>query len=51
MRSFWEMHYTARASSGFFEIIGEAAKHVPDGLRNEYPEIPENIRTPGSVDR
>ena len=24
----------------FFEIIGEAAKHVPDDLRNEYPEIP-----------
>ena len=24
----------------FFEIIGEAAKHVPDDFRNEHPEIP-----------
>jgi uncharacterized protein with HEPN domain len=24
----------------FFEIIGEAAKHVPDDFRNEYPDIP-----------
>lgn len=24
----------------FFEIIGEAAKHVPDDFRNKYPEIP-----------
>jgi len=24
----------------FFEIIGEATKHVPDDFRNEYPEIP-----------
>ncbi len=24
----------------FFEIIGEAAKHVPDDLRSEHPEIP-----------
>jgi uncharacterized protein with HEPN domain len=26
--------------SRFFEIIGEAAKHVPDDFRNEHPEIP-----------
>lgn len=31
----------------FFEIIGEAAKHVPDDLRNEYPQIPERYQ--GSV--
>lgn len=24
----------------FFEIIGEAAKHIPDDFRDEYPEIP-----------
>lgn len=24
----------------FFEIIGEAAKRVPDDFRNEYPDIP-----------
>lgn len=24
----------------FFEIIGEAAKHVPEDFRSEYPEIP-----------
>ncbi|MDD3856640.1 MAG: DUF86 domain-containing protein [Methanoculleus sp.] len=24
----------------FFEIIGEAAKHVPDDFRDEYPDIP-----------
>jgi uncharacterized protein with HEPN domain len=24
----------------FFEIIGEAAKHVPDDFRSEHPEIP-----------
>lgn len=24
----------------FFEIIGEAAKHVPDDFRDEYPEVP-----------
>jgi len=47
MRSFWEMHYTARASSGFFEIIGEATKHVPDDLRNGYPEIPERYQDSG----
>lgn len=23
-----------------FEIMGEAAKHVPDDLRQEYPQIP-----------
>jgi uncharacterized protein with HEPN domain len=26
------------------EIIGEAAKHVPDGMRRKYPEVPwQNI--------
>ncbi len=24
----------------FFEIIGEAAKHVPDDFRDEYPYVP-----------
>lgn len=24
----------------FFEIVGEAAKHVPDDFRGEYPDIP-----------
>jgi uncharacterized protein with HEPN domain len=24
----------------FFDIIGEAAKHVPDDFRDEYPGIP-----------
>jgi len=24
----------------FFEIIGEAAKHVPDDFRNEHQDIP-----------
>ncbi|OQC69224.1 MAG: hypothetical protein BWX50_01028 [Euryarchaeota archaeon ADurb.Bin009] len=28
----------------FFEIIGEATKHVPDDLRNGYPEIPERYQ-------
>ncbi len=23
-----------------FEIIGEATKHIPEKIRNEYPEVP-----------
>jgi uncharacterized protein with HEPN domain len=26
-----------------FEIIGEAAKKVPDTIRNKYPEIPWDV--------
>jgi uncharacterized protein with HEPN domain len=52
MRSAWEMHCTTLVSSDFFEIIGEAAKHVPDDFRNEYPDIPleKDIRTPRQAD-
>ncbi len=33
-----ETHHRAFASS--IEIIGEAAKHLPDGFREKHPDVP-----------
>lgn len=32
-----------------FEIIGEAAKHIPEEIRNKYPLIPWKGKIPGHI--
>ena len=36
---FYEDERTMQAVERNFEIIGEAARHVPDSVREKYPEI------------
>ncbi len=37
---FYEDERTVQAVERNFEIIGEAAKHIPDDIKDKYPAVP-----------
>lgn len=41
--SFWKDDMVVDAIVRNFEIIGEAAKHIPEEMRTRYPDIPWKV--------